>query len=163
MNDAGQWDEATSPGVYATTRVAAHRFVNQELRRDRERLVNRTSFRRASIATVLMVLIGLGGRASAHAVLAHAEPPAGGSVATSPKDIILEFSEAVEPRFSRITVQNAQRQRVDAGDVHVAPNDPKRLVVSVQPLPSGRYKVTWHVVSVDTHSTDGTYVFTVGP
>jgi copper resistance protein C len=28
-------------------------------------------------------------------------------------------------------------------------------------LPPGTYKVTWHVVSVDTHTTEGTFTFRI--
>jgi len=31
------------------------------------------------------------------------------------------------------------------------------------PLKPGTYLVSWHVVSVDTHRTSGTYKFTVTP
>jgi methionine-rich copper-binding protein CopC len=33
----------------------------------------------------------------------------------------------------------------------------------VPALPSGRYKVTWHVVSVDTHPTQGDFTFEIKP
>jgi methionine-rich copper-binding protein CopC len=29
-------------------------------------------------------------------------------------------------------------------------------------LPSGTYKASWHVLSVDTHTTEGDFSFTVG-
>ena len=34
--------------------------------------------------------------------------------------------------------------------------------ISLRPLPPGTYKVNWHVLSVDTHKTEGSYSFTVG-
>lgn len=75
----------------------------------------------------------------------------------------MDFTEALEPRFSTIVVTDTQQQRVDKGDVHPAPDNPKRLIVGLKSLAPGKYKVIWHAVSVDTHSTDGTWVFTVGP
>jgi methionine-rich copper-binding protein CopC len=36
------------------------------------------------------------------------------------------------------------------------------LQISLKALPPGTYKVRWHVLSVDTHKTEGSYSFTVG-
>jgi methionine-rich copper-binding protein CopC len=33
----------------------------------------------------------------------------------------------------------------------------------LKPLKPGRYRVTWHAVSVDTHRTEGKYNFLVVP
>ena len=42
-------------------------------------------------------------------------------------------------------------------------DDPATLSVPLRPLSTGVYKVTWHATSVDTHKTEGSYTFTVGP
>jgi methionine-rich copper-binding protein CopC len=34
--------------------------------------------------------------------------------------------------------------------------------VSLKPLRPGTYKVSWRVLSVDTHTTEGTFTFRVG-
>src|ERR1700730_11369432 len=50
-----------------------------------------------------MVLVGMSAVAAvAHAFLNQAVPPVGGTVAASPPEIRLYFSEAIEPRFSGI-------------------------------------------------------------
>jgi methionine-rich copper-binding protein CopC len=36
-------------------------------------------------------------------------------------------------------------------------------VLALPPLAPGRYRVRWHVVSVDTHRTEGEYSFSVEP
>ena len=38
-----------------------------------------------------------------------------------------------------------------------------QFVLPVPALPSGRYKVSWHVVSVDTHPTQGDFTFEIKP
>ena len=115
------------------------------------------------IAGLLTALVAPSNAALAHAYPTHAEPAPGRTVAPPPTQVIMDFTEVLEPRFSRITVANAQQQRVDQGDVHAASDNPKRLIVGLKSLAPGKYKVTWHAVSLDTHSTDGTWVFTVGP
>jgi copper resistance protein C len=99
----------------------------------------------------------------AHAFLDQAVPPVGGTVPGPPKEIRLTFSEGVEPRFSGIEVATSDGQAIATGPAIGDPADDKQLVVAIPPLASGRYRVRWHVVSVDTHRTEGEYTFTVGP
>lgn len=47
--------------------------------------------------------------------------------------------------------------------IETAPSDQKTLIVTPEkPLAAGKYNVEWHAVSVDTHKSEGNYVFTVG-
>jgi methionine-rich copper-binding protein CopC len=101
--------------------------------------------------------------ATAHACLRHAIPLVGSTIQTAPQELILDFTEEVEPRFCTVVVRNAEEQRVDQGNLHIAPDNAKRLVVALQPLPVGVYRVEWHVTSVDTHRTEGKFTFTVQP
>src|SRR5580700_8928564 len=99
----------------------------------------------------------------AHAFLDHAVPPVGGTVAASPPEIRLYFSEAIEPRFSGIELTSIDGRPVKTGPSTVDPRDQMQFVLPVPTLPSGRYKVTWHVVSVDTHPTQGDFTFEIKP
>jgi methionine-rich copper-binding protein CopC len=101
--------------------------------------------------------------ALAHAFLDQAVPPVGGAVPTSPKEIRLTFTEGVEPRFSGIEITTGDGRAILTGPAIVDPGDDKQLVLAVPPLALGRYRVSWHVVSVDTHRTEGDYTFIVGP
>jgi|SRR5215471_5524081 len=100
--------------------------------------------------------------AQAHAFLNQAVPPVGGAVPTSPKEIRLTFSEGIEPRFSGIEIATGDGQPVATGPAVPDPGDDKLLVLSLPQLAPGQYRVRWHVVSVDTHRTEGDYTFTVG-
>jgi methionine-rich copper-binding protein CopC len=100
------------------------------------------------------------GAAGAHALLRSAVPAAGSTLATAPAEVIIGYSEGVEPHFSTIVVQNAKGERVDKGDVHIQ-GDNTHLAVGLPSLPAGTYKVIWHATSVDTHKTQGSYTFTV--
>jgi methionine-rich copper-binding protein CopC len=110
------------------------------------------------VATVAVIMA-----ADAHAFLDQAVPPVGGAVPASPKEIRLTFSESVERRFSGIELATGDGRTIATGPVATAPGDNKQLVLVVPPLAPGRYRVSWHVVSVDTHRTEGEYTFTVGP
>jgi len=100
--------------------------------------------------------------AEAHAFLDHASPAVGRSVPASPPAVTIWFTQELEPAFSSIQVQDQSGARVDAGNAQVDPRDATILRVPLKPLPPGRYKVIWRVVSVDTHTTEGTFTFTVG-
>jgi hypothetical protein len=98
----------------------------------------------------------------AHAFLDHASPAVGSSVPASPPDVTLWFTQDLEPAFSDVTVTNEAGQRVDLGNAHIPQGSPAELQIGLKPLPPGTYTVSWHVVSVDTHPTEGTFTFDVG-
>jgi methionine-rich copper-binding protein CopC len=100
-----------------------------------------------------------GGAAPAHAFLHHAERRVGNTVASLPRQVTLWFSQKLEPAFSGVTVTNAAGQRVDTGKARVSGNE---MSVSLRSGGSGTYRVNWHVLSVDTHKTDGSFTFQVG-
>jgi methionine-rich copper-binding protein CopC len=118
--------------------------------------------RRGMAALVLFGVAALASHAEAHAFLKQASPPVGSTV-PSPKVVALTFTEGVEPAFSSIVVQDANDQRVDTGDVHSASADGRRLEVGLKALTPGTYTVIWHATSVDTHKTEGHFVFSVRP
>src|SRR6202047_1738680 len=101
--------------------------------------------------------------ALSHAFLNEAAPLVGGTVPASPKEIRLTFTEAIEPRFSGIDLTTGAGRAIATGGAPVDPGNDKQLVLLVPPLTPGRYRVHWHVVSVDTHRTEGEYSFTVEP
>jgi copper resistance protein C len=99
------------------------------------------------------------GEAHSHAMLDRAEPRVGNTVATAPSEVTLYFTQKLEPAFSTITVTNAAGQRLDAGKTRVSGS---QMSISLKPGGSGTYHVKWHVLSVDTHTTDGNFTFQVG-
>lgn len=101
--------------------------------------------------------------AYAHAFLDHASPAVGSTVHAPPSEVRIWFSDSIEPTFSDITVTDASGRRVDNGKIETDPKDASELRVAVAPLPPGTYTVTWRVVSVDTHSTEGHFTFSVAP
>ncbi len=102
------------------------------------------------------------GPASAHAFLKTAVPAVGSTVQQSPGQVVIDFTEGVEPQFSTITVQDASGADVAAGAVHLEGGN-THLAVGLKPLAAGSYKVVWHATAVDTHKTEGNFVFTVKP
>ena len=117
---------------------------------------------------LVLALLGLGlvptGSAAAHALLKVAVPAVGATVTGRPSELRLHFSEGIEAAFSGVTLTAEDGQPVQPVAVAVDPADSATLVVSLSgPLAPGTYNVQWHVVSVDTHKTQGRYDFTVAP
>jgi methionine-rich copper-binding protein CopC len=115
------------------------------------------------IALGLITMIGLTGQAEAHGKLKEASPAVESTVKTAPGEVIITFTEALEPKFSKIEVQDSKGQRVDQGATQAVPGEPTRLAVALKPLTAGAYRVIWRVVSVDTHRSEGSYQFIVAP
>ncbi len=106
--------------------------------------------------------IGTTTPARAHAFLDHTSPAVGSSVPAAPPVVTLWFTQDLEPAFSDVTVTNEAGQRVDLGNARIPQGSPAELQIGLKPLPPGTYTVSWHVVSVDTHPTQGTFTFDVG-
>jgi copper resistance protein C len=100
-------------------------------------------------------------QASAHAFLKTASPAVGSTVSQPPTQVVINFTEGVEPRFSTITVQNAQGLPVETSKPHLVGGD-THLAVDLKPLPPGTYTVVWHATATDTHKTQGSFHFTIG-
>jgi copper resistance protein C len=97
----------------------------------------------------------------AHAFLDHADPKVGSTGHSPPAAVTLTFTEGVEPAFSSIEVDDGQGNAVVVGALE-HPSAPT-LRVSLPALKSGTYRVRWKVISEDTHETQGTFEFSVGP
>lgn len=115
----------------------------------------------AALATSLVLVCGAT-TAFAHAQLQKATPAVGGAVASA-SEIRLEFSEGVEPKFSRVSV-TGPGGAVPLGAAKTESGNQAVLIVPItKELAAGVYKVHWQAVSVDTHHTQGTFQFTVKP
>jgi methionine-rich copper-binding protein CopC len=98
----------------------------------------------------------------AHAFLDHSDPAVGSTVPTSPAFMHLWFTQEVEPAFSWVTVTDGSGATVNDGPAAIDPSDASELDVKLKPLAPGTYTVKWHVLSVDTHTTEGDFNFQVG-
>ena len=102
-------------------------------------------------------------RADAHAFLDRATPAVGSTVHVSPPQVKVWFTQRLEPAFSTAQVFDASGKRVDKADAHLDSTDSALLVVTLPQLAPGTYRVTWRVLSVDTHVTEGDFTFDVAP
>ena len=97
--------------------------------------------------------------AQAHAFLDHASPRVGSTVPTAPHELTLSFTQNLEPSFSTVQVTGPNGARVDAGRPAVSGNT---MHVGIKAAGPGSYHVHWRALSVDTHTTQGSFTFHVG-
>ncbi|HXB58848.1 MAG TPA: copper resistance CopC family protein [Candidatus Acidoferrales bacterium] len=110
---------------------------------------------------VAILFLAIQSQAWAHAFLDHADPKVGSTITNSPPIIKIWFTQNLEPVFASVHVLDAQGKQVDKRDSHLDSQDKTLVIVSLPKLPGGTYTVTWHVVSVDTHRTQGSFEFTI--
>ena len=112
---------------------------------------------------IILLLIFVAGiaRLEAHAFLKDANPGVGSTLQTSPSEVQIRFTENIEPAVSSIQVFDGSGKEVDKRDLHLDGSDHALLHSSLPRLGVGTYKVTWRVVSVDTHVTNGNFTFRV--
>ncbi|MGC6386628.1 copper homeostasis periplasmic binding protein CopC [Ewingella sp. S1.OA.A_B6] len=115
------------------------------------------------LATTAILVTGLiSQQAFAHAHLKTETPAADTTLKTAPTELSLGFSEGIEPNFSQVTITGPDKKTVSTGALALAANDNTQAIVPLtSTLSVGKYNVSWHVVSVDGHKTEGQYSFTV--
>lgn len=137
-------------------------------------------------ALLPLLAVALSGFAGAHSYLERSVP-AEDAVVSAPREVRLAFNEAVEVKYSTVKVYpvgvsgdplkvngaaGALKSRVlalkndakDRADLGLATKDrtATELVLPLKAkLKPGAYVVMWKVLSVDSHTLDGYYVFTV--
>src|SRR5436190_23304367 len=119
-----------------------------------------------SIQVILVALVFsfvLAGTVSAHADLVRSEPPAGALLDTAPKELVLEFSEELDPGFSRVQLYNSKNQVINAGPGVIDPATPTIMRLALGALPKDSYTALLRVRSAaDGHITEGSVPFGVG-
>jgi methionine-rich copper-binding protein CopC len=114
-----------------------------------------------ALLRIAAILLSMAGAAWAHSGLVRAEPPEGSVLAGAPEELKLYFSENLEPAYSSVEVRDGSGAQVDRQDARVDRADPRLLRVTLPPLAKGEYSVTWRVLSIDSHVTEGRFGFTV--
>lgn len=111
----------------------------------------------------LAALFAFPAPAAAHAGLAQAEPSPGAVLDEPPAAVRLEFTERLDPAFSRLRLID-ERGAIVAETTEVSPESPLRMVLELEgPLPRGSYTALWRVRSAeDGHVTEGVVPFGVG-
>lgn len=102
---------------------------------------------------------------SAPMAWAHAHPqamnPTPNSTVKAPAEVTMSFTEALEPKFSSLTLTDSKGTRVNKAASQVSSSNTKQMTLALPALPPGAYVVHWVAVASDGHRTQGEYPFTV--
>src|SRR5690606_2346049 len=118
-----------------------------------------------ALVTVTVLTFSSGLQQSfAHPVYVDSTPGAFESVSSSPGEVQVVFSEAIELPYSSIRVLGPDGSRVDMNDPHNVEGDTASIAATLQPdLPEGEYTVITRVLSaVDGHIVEETFIFGIG-
>lgn len=111
-------------------------------------------------AAITLALFGAA-EAQAHAKLVSSSPAEGATVA-APKQIVLKFSETLQPKFSTAHLtMPAMNNMAAPAKVTVAKDKVTMVVTPTEALGAGAYTLQWQAVTADTHKMEGKVSFTV--
>lgn len=116
------------------------------------------------IATLALALaLALAQSARAHAELLRSDPAVGALLQSSPSEVTLEFSEDLDPGFSRVQLYNSKNEVINAGPGAIDPTNTKIMRLALGALPKDSYTALWRARSAaDGHVTEGGVPFGVG-
>ncbi len=119
----------------------------------------RLVLRLAGALAAILAVLAPATPARAHTELVSSAPARDATLAKAPTAVTLTFSERLDPGFTTIVVSDAAARRIpaDAPVVDAASG----TVTLTRALANGAHTVAYRVVSVDGHTVQGSYTFTV--
>lgn len=99
--------------------------------------------------------------AFAHAKLQASTPANAATVSPAPKELRLQYNEAVEAPLCSVKVTGPNDTDVAIDKVVGDKEDPKTLVLALPKLAAGTYRAEWSASGHDGHRTKGEIRFTV--
>jgi methionine-rich copper-binding protein CopC len=117
------------------------------------------ALRRTAIAVaVLVAVVAAGGPAWAHNELRGVVPANDAALTAAPAEVVLEFAERLNPRYTTVAVTGPDGGSVADGEPRV---DGARAAQPLRAAGDGTYTVVFRVVSLDGHPVQGRTAFTV--
>ena len=116
----------------------------------------------ATLASTVLALTFIPGIASAHAILESSSPAPSALLASSPKEIRLDFDEQVESTLGDIRIYDSEQREISIEETVRSSSDASVVTAGVSTLKSGVYVVVWRVVSADGHPVTGAFPFEIG-
>jgi copper transport protein len=116
----------------------------------------------AAISSIVLALTFIPGIASAHAVLESSSPAPSALLASSPKEIRLDFDEQVEATLGDIRIYDSEQREISIEKTVRSSADASVVSAGVPTLKNGVYVVVWRVVSADGHPVSGAFPFEIG-
>jgi len=101
--------------------------------------------------------------ADAHSLVQFSDPPDGARLAHAPSAVLIMFTEAPDPKLSRVQILDTSGRQVAGGPVSPVRGARTTVAIALPPLGDGVYTVSWRTVSaIDGHVATGAFAFAVG-
>jgi copper resistance protein C len=123
----------------------------------RERRTRRPAAALVAAAFAGVALLLGAAPAAAHNTLTGSTPADDSTVTDPVTEVVLEFDQAVQTEFAQVAVLGADETPYGSGEPVVVG---RSVTQAVEPLPDGRYDVSYRVISADGHPVSGTISFT---
>ncbi|HZG76344.1 MAG TPA: copper resistance protein CopC, partial [Paenibacillus sp.] len=122
------------------------------------------TFRRSALPIAFLLLclfwtLAPAPPAAAHAYVAASTPKQESVLSEAPKDIAVTFTEEIESGVSSLSIFDEAGNELPGV---LSSDGAKTLRLAVDGLAEGVYRVRWQVLSVDSHTTEGSFRFSVG-
>ena len=115
-------------------------------------------------AALLVVLVLSPSTASAHGNLKASQPAAGAVIAQLPRLLRLDFTEAPELAFTRVTLIGPDRDTLPLSALRLVSESRRSVMADVRGEGrAGTYTVDWRMAGADGHPMHGRFSFTVQP
>lgn len=109
----------------------------------------------------IVMILGSAVPAFAHARLLSSQPNGGATIAESPPEIVLNFSERIEASFGGVQVFDAAGARMQSAEPQISGSTVR---MSLAPLPAaGDYTVLFRIISGDSHPVESRFAFAYQP
>jgi methionine-rich copper-binding protein CopC len=125
------------------------------------RFGDRVVLRSTALLMAGLMALAFAPTALAHAALVKSEPARRAELSKAPAQVRLWFNETIEPAYATINVFRQDGVPVVHPLARVDKEDGKLLVLELPQLEAGPYTVKYRVLSVDGHTVDYGYTFTV--
>ena len=116
-------------------------------------------FRLVVILLLAAVALALPGGAAAHSELKTADPPDGAVLSAPPAEVVLTFTETLNPAKSSITLHDAAGTQIAKGAVD--PTDDAVMRLTPPAFDPGTYEIRWTSAALDGDILRGTLHFTL--
>lgn len=118
---------------------------------------------RAAAAT-LVVLFAVPRSAHAHGNLKSSQPAADARLMTAPRELRLNFTEAPELAFTRVTLVGPGGEAAAIDPLQFAADSHRSVIAVIRgALSAGTYTVVWQMAGEDGHVMRGRYAFSIAP
>ena len=100
------------------------------------------------------------GSVAAHTALVDAEPAPGAKLPSSPAEVRLTFTEALQPG-STFAVFGEFFNEIEGVTPQIDPGAPEQMAAAFPPLGPGTYTVQWVAIGDDGDKVNGSYSFNI--